>query len=105
MSNIPSHPVAAIGKINNEPSFIRRWQNANRARREAEADKESDFIYWTHYITLGFDTDLASFIARKKDTDSYVAGVFGIVIFPIFGLPITCFRGIRRLARLAYYGE
>lgn len=105
MSNIPSHPVSALAKNDNNTNLIQKWQRANRARRAESAHKESEFIYWTHYLTLGFDPHLASFSARKKTTDSYIAGVFGIVVFPIIGLPVLCFRGIRRLVQIAYYGE
>jgi hypothetical protein len=105
MSNIPCHPVSALAKNNDNAGLIESWQRANRARREKNANKESGFIYWTHYLTLGYDSDLASFSARKKDTDSYFAGILGIVIFPIIGLPVLCFRGARRLAQIAYYGE
>ena len=105
MSNIPSHPVSALAKSSGETGLIRSWQRANRARREAEAGLESRFIYWTHYLTLGFSSDLASFSARKKDSASYIAGVFGIVSVPILGLPLLCLRGLRRLAKASYYGE
>jgi hypothetical protein len=105
MSNIPSQPVSALAKSNTSVDAIQKWQQANRARREENTHKESHFIYWTHYLALGFDSSLASFSARKKDTDSYIAGVLGIVAFPIIGLPVLCLRGIRRLAQAVYYGE
>lgn len=105
MSNFLSQPVSALAKSSSEAGLIRSWQRANRERREAAVGSESSFIYWTHYLALGFSSDLASFTARKKDSESYVAGVAGIVGFPILGFPLLCLRGIKRLVQLAYYGE
>lgn len=94
MSNIPCHPVSALANSGGETGLILSWQRANSARREAEADRESRFIYWTHYLALGFSSDLASFSARKKDSESYIAGAVGIVAFLIIGLPFFCLRKI-----------
>lgn len=97
------NPVSAIATT--DDNSFKEWQRRNRLRRDEGLAHPSQFIYWTHVIGLGFDSDLARYSATRKETDSYVAGVVGIIAFPFLGLPILCVRVFIRAFRRAYYGE
>ena len=101
---IPANPVTALASVRVDTmGAMKRWQAYNRISRDTRGP--SKFIFWTHKLGLGFNTETAEHSAKTRDVEGYVAGVFGIFLFPILGLPVNCVRAVRRAFSYVYYGE